>query len=102
MRTSIAHGDGHVFVNVPLNEQALGMNLAKPGSMFTRHLQSGQTATLMTGRALATGDDRMMAIRTLDRADLQMDKPLVVSRELAAIYAPWRPSPLLNVRLYNT
>jgi diguanylate cyclase (GGDEF)-like protein/PAS domain S-box-containing protein len=64
--------------------------------MFTRHQQSGQTATLMTGRVLATGDDRMMAMRTLDRADLQIDKPIVaaVSRELSAIYLPWRDKAL--------
>jgi len=96
MRASIAHGDGQVFVNTPLVEQTLGMNLAKPGSMFTRHQQSGQTASLMTGRVLATGEDRMMAIRTLDRADLHMDKPLVaaVSRELSAIYLRWRDEAL--------
>ena len=96
MRASIAHGDGQVFVNTPLVEQALGMNLAKPGSMFTRHQQSGQTASLMTGRVLATGEDRMMAIRTLTRADLHMDKPMVaaVSRELSAIYLPWRDEAL--------
>jgi diguanylate cyclase (GGDEF)-like protein/PAS domain S-box-containing protein len=92
MRASLAHGDGQVFVNMPLNEQALGMSLARPGSMFTRHQQSGQTATLMIGRVMATGDDRMMAIRTLERAELQIDKPMVVavSRELSAIYLPWR------------
>ena len=91
MRTSIAHGEGQVFVNMPVNEQALGVNLAKPGSLFTQHQQSGRTATLMTGRVLATGDDRMIAIRTLGRAGLQMDKPMVaaVSRELSAIYLPW-------------
>ena len=91
MRTSIAHGDGRVFVNMPVNERALGVSLAKPGSLFTRHQQSGRTATLMTGRVMATGDDRMIAIRTLERPGLKMDKPMViaVSRELAAIYLPW-------------
>ena len=92
MRAALAHGDGQVFVNMPVNEQALGMSLARPGSLFTRHQQSGQTATLMTGKVLATGDHRMMALRTLNRADLQIDKPMVaaVSRELSAIYLPWR------------
>jgi len=71
MRASLAHGDGKVFVNMPLNEQALGMSLARPGSMFTLHRQSGQPATLMTGKVLATGDVRMMAIRTLGRADVR-------------------------------
>jgi len=96
MRASIAHGDGQVFVNTPLVEQTLGMNLAKPGSMFTRHQQSGHTASLMTGRVLATGEDRMMVIRTLNRADLRMDKPMVaaVSRELSAVYLRWHDEAL--------
>lgn len=92
MRASLAHGDGQVFVNMPPNERSLGMSLARPGSMFTRHQQSGQAASLMTGRVLATGDDRMMAMRTLNRAHLLIDKPMVaaVSRELSAMYLPWR------------
>lgn len=92
MRASLAHADGTVFVNTPVNLQALGANLAKPGSLFTRHKQSGLSATLQSGRVLATGEDRMMALRTLDRTDLQIDKPMVaaVSRELSAIYLPWR------------
>jgi len=96
MRVALAHGDGQVFVNMPVNEQTLGMSLARPGSLFTRHQQSGQPATLMTGRVLATGDDRMMAMRTLNRADLQIDKPMVaaVSRELSSIYLPWRDKTL--------
>jgi len=96
MRAALAHGDGQVFVNMPVNEQTLGTNLARPGSLFTQHQQSGLTATLVTGRVLATGDDRMMAIRTLHRADLQMDKPLVaaISRELSTVYLPWRDKAL--------
>lgn len=92
MRAALAHGDGQVFVNMPKNERTLGMNLARPGSLFTLHKQSGRPASLVKGKVLATGDDRMMALRTIDRAELQMDKPIVaaVSRELAAIYLPWR------------
>ena len=70
MRTSIAHGEGQVFVNMPVNERALGMNQAQPGSMFTRHQQSGQAATLMTGRVLATGDDRMIAMRENEKMNI--------------------------------
>ena len=92
MRASLIHADGTVFVTMPLNEQVLGKNLAKSGSLFARHQQSGHSATLVSGRALASGEDRMMAIRTLNRADLQIDKPMVaaVSRDLSVIYLPWR------------
>ena len=96
MRAALAHGDGQVFVNMPGNAQALSVNLAQPGSLFTLHQQSGQVATLMTGKALTTGDDRMRAMRTLNRADLRIDKPIVaaVSRALSAIYLPWRDKAL--------
>ena len=96
MRASLTHAEGTVFLNTPVNEQALGKNLARPGSLFTRHQQSGQSATLQSGRVLATGEDRMMALHTLARADLQIDKPIVaaVSRELSAIYLPWHTQAL--------
>jgi diguanylate cyclase (GGDEF)-like protein/PAS domain S-box-containing protein len=92
MRVALAHGDGKIFVNMPVDEQRLGMDLAKPGSMFTRHQRSGQALTLVTGRALATGDDRMMAIRTIGGPAVRMDKPMVlaVSRQQSALYRPWR------------
>ena len=96
MRASIAHGEGQVFVTMPVNEKILGVNLANPTSMFTRHQQSGQIATLATGPVVVAGDDRMVALRTIVRPDLQMDKPLVASvgRELSAIYLPWRAQAL--------
>jgi hypothetical protein len=92
MRTALIHGDGRVFLNMPPHEEILGKDLATPGSLFSRHKQSGLPGTLVSGRALATGEDRMVAMRTVDRADLRMDKPLVVavSRELSAVYMTWR------------
>ena len=59
MRATLAHGDGEVFVSMPV--------------------------------AVASGDERMTAVRTLDRPHLQIDKPIVaaVSREVSAIYLPW-------------
>jgi diguanylate cyclase (GGDEF)-like protein/PAS domain S-box-containing protein len=92
MRVALAHGDGKILVNMPIDEQRLGMDLAKPGSLFTQHQRSGQALTLTSGRVLATGDDRMMAIRTINGAALQVERPMVlaVSRQLSALYLPWR------------
>ena len=103
MWTSLAHADGKVFVFMPPNEQAVGIDLAQPGSFFTRHRESGQTATVMTGTGYATGEEHMMAVRTIRPANVPMDKPLVVgvSRDLSAIYAPWRNDALMDSVLYG-
>jgi len=92
MRTTLAHGDGIVFLNMPVNAALLGADIAKPGSFFTRHRESGRGDTLFTGRVQATGEDRMVATRTIERPGLHLDRPMVVhvSRVLDAIYAPWR------------
>jgi PAS domain S-box-containing protein len=92
MRVSITHSDGRLFVMLPEQAGRQGQDLAQPGSFFTRHRDSGQQETVMTGIAYATGDERMMALRTVKPADVLMDKTLVVSvaRDLPAIFALWR------------
>jgi PAS domain S-box-containing protein len=92
MRVSITHSDGRLFAIMPEQAGRQGQDLAQPGSFFTRHRDSGQQETLLTGIAYATGDERMMALRTIKPADLLMDKTLVVSvaRDLPAIFAVWR------------
>jgi diguanylate cyclase (GGDEF)-like protein/PAS domain S-box-containing protein len=96
MRTMLIHGDGKVFLNMPENEKWLGSNLAVPGSHFSAHRQSGRSSSLVTGAVLAKGGDRMIAMQTIDRSDLRIDRPLVasVSRDLGAIYQPWREKAL--------
>jgi len=92
MRTTLVHSDGKVFLNMPPDVAALGRDLSTPTSLFTRHQRTGRVATLAQGMSMASGDERMFAMRTIDRADLALDKTLVVSvsRELAAVFAPWR------------
>jgi PAS domain S-box-containing protein len=92
MWTAVAHGDGKQFLMTPVRENMTGVDIAKPGSFFTRHRESGKTETVMTGIVYATGEKRMMAQRTIQFSHLKMDKPLVVaaSRDLAAIYATWQ------------
>ena len=103
MSTYLTHADGKAFLFVPANDQALGRDMAKPGSLYNRHRDSGQRATVMTGFSHAMGDERMMAQRTASRADLRMDKPLIiaVSRNLSAVFAPWRKSALIQAWVYG-
>ena len=92
MRIALIHGDGKVFLDMPVNPSVLGRDLSAPTSLFSLHKKSGDVSTLITGEALATGDDRMVAIRTIDRSDLHLSTPMVVvvSRDPAAIFGPWR------------
>lgn len=96
MWAALAHGDGRQFLMVPEREGMSGLDLAKPGSFFSRHMESGRAANVLTGVVLATGEERMMAVQTIRPATLHMDKPLVVAvgRKISAIYAHW-PEELL-------
>jgi diguanylate cyclase (GGDEF)-like protein/PAS domain S-box-containing protein len=94
MRSGVVHGDGKLFLMVPERSEALGMDLAAPGSFFTRYRDSGQAASLIIGTDTATGEERMIALRDIQIATPRMDMPLVVvvSRDSSAIFAPWRKS----------
>ena len=92
MFSSLAHGDGVVLMMAPRTRQKLiGVNLAKPGSLFLKHKESGQPVSVISGTALAMGEERMLVQRTVQPLDLNMDKPLeiTVSRLNSAIYEAW-------------
>lgn len=92
MWTAIAHGDGIQFLMVPEREGQPGKNLDQPGSFFARHRDSGKDVSVLTGVVYATGEERMMAMRSIRPPRLKQDKPLVVAvgRDLHAIFEPWR------------
>jgi PAS domain S-box-containing protein len=93
MRASLIHGEGKIFVEAPDRKDLVGTDLAKPGSRYTLHKESGREANIFTtGRALTTGDERMSAWRTIQPASLLMDKPLMISvnRDMKGIFASWR------------
>lgn len=88
----LAHGDGMVFMMVPAREKAAGTNLAQPDSFFTRHVAGKKISNVFSGVAYLTGEQRMIALRTVQPAALLMDKALVVavSRDSSIIFAAWR------------
>lgn len=90
MWVSVAHGDGQLFLMIPEREGVHGMDLKQPGSFFTRHQSSGESAEVLTGAVYATKEVRMMALRTVHPGALKLDTPLVVavSRDLDAIFFP--------------
>ncbi|MFA6313936.1 MAG: diguanylate cyclase, partial [Sterolibacterium sp.] len=104
MAASLHHGDGIVFLMAPHErDEIIGVNLAKPGSFFLRHKNSGQPATVFSGKVLATGDERMIAQRDVRPAGLKLDKPLgvAVSRPLKDIYAAWYRDLVVKLVLFG-
>jgi len=90
--SALAHGDGKQFMMVPEREGMAGLDLANPGSFFARHKESGRHDNVLTGLVLATGEERMMALRNISPASAHLDKPLVIAvgRPMAAIFTDWR------------
>lgn len=103
MWDAITHGDGLLFLMAPEREKLEGRNLAQPGSFFTRHRDSGQMATTMSGIAYSTGELRIMAQHTVYPPQLKMDKPLIiaVSRDLDAVFKFWWRDVLVQLGLYG-
>jgi PAS domain S-box-containing protein len=98
---SITHGGGLQFSLVPERSGAEGQHLDMAESLFSRHLASGRQASLLSGLSYSTGQERMMALRTIRPSSVELDNGLVVSvsRELQAIYAPWRERALNTLAL---
>ena len=98
MRSSIAHGDGVVFVTGPRSSTIRGMSLDQPGSFFRRHRESGQITSLFNGQVSVSHDQRVIAVHTIDVPSLRMDKPLVVglSRSEVVLRAPPRRNAVMQ------
>ncbi len=91
MRAAVAHGGGTVLVVSPAGLAGEGVDVARPGSLFSRHRDSGLAATELVGLSVTTQTTRIAAQRTLQPADLPMDAALVLaaSRDLDAVRADW-------------
>lgn len=76
---AIAHIDGLLAIHVPEREGTVGANLKAPGSFFSRHLESGQPETSLTGMVKTTGEQAWMAQRTITAPELNMRGALVVA-----------------------
>jgi PAS domain S-box-containing protein len=90
MQSALVHGDGLLFMTMPAQKGLPGADMAKPGSSFVRHKQSGLPATVFGYQEFTSTE--LVALLTIRPASLKMDKPLVVmvSRNLSDLYANWR------------
>ena len=92
MRATLVHGDGVAFLTTPRNDSVLGAQLAIPGTHFSEHMASGRAESVTQGLVTLTGQDRLIAFRTVQPQALHMDWPLAlaVSRDLYTVLTPWR------------
>ena len=104
MWAALVHGSGSVFMMVPQRQGIAGKNLAQPGTFFTRHAGSRQVSSVFSGKVYATGENRMIALRTVRPENLNMDKPLViaVTRDLPTVFAAWHSDVLIQGGLLGT
>jgi diguanylate cyclase (GGDEF)-like protein/PAS domain S-box-containing protein len=92
VKTALLHGDGKLFLMAPERPDLAGKDMTTPDTLFTRHLQTGRVDNVFTAPVTLIGANRMVAFRTVNPADLHMDKPLVVtaSRDINEVFAAWR------------
>ncbi len=91
IRAALIHGDGVPFLMAPNSKDVEGVDLVKPGSFFAKHMSSGRRANVFAGAFNFVGDERMVALQTIQDPALSMDKPMVIAvdRRLQAMYASW-------------
>ena len=92
MRVSLSHGDGMRFMVLGADNEPDGVNLAQAGTLFTRHRESRQAASVLQGFPQPGYPPYVMALHKVQPSNLRMDKPLVVAagRPLDDVFAGWR------------
>ncbi|MFP5221080.1 MAG: diguanylate cyclase [Acidobacteriota bacterium] len=102
MRAAMADGDGVLFLTVAAHPDAAGMDPAQAGSFFSRHRDSGQEGSVHLGTSSVTGEERMLAVRTIRPAKLKMTNSLevAVDRDASRIYKQWRKDVLWQGGLF--
>jgi diguanylate cyclase (GGDEF)-like protein/hemerythrin-like metal-binding protein/PAS domain S-box-containing protein len=88
---ALVHGGGTTFVWEPDGQQPVGLNLARPGTFFRQHLDSGRESSFFTGTTRANGERSLLALQTVQPAALHMSTPIVigVGSNFDAFYADW-------------
>ena len=101
-RSTLVHGQGQVLLAIPPAPIPQGLNLSGAKSFFQQHRAAGRSESLFTGTTFATGEERIVALRSTQPAELHMDQPLVatVSRPVAAVLGPWRSLASVYALLY--
>ncbi|OGB69087.1 MAG: hypothetical protein A2486_04790 [Burkholderiales bacterium RIFOXYC12_FULL_65_23] len=104
MHSALIHQDGKVVFRLPDLEGVTGLDLrTKPDALYWQHARSGQDRSLIEGHTPTTDRELLVAFRSIRPTSSPADKSLVVSvsREQAAILAPWRKALLVRSTLFG-
>jgi signal transduction histidine kinase len=99
----MVHDNGDLFLSLPKQqgpEQKSG--LARHGTFFQRHRESGSDVSLLRGPSVVTGEDRIAVAITSRSPEVNIAQPfvLIVDRSTSEVLAPWRRDVLVLVTLY--
>ena len=96
------HGDGIQMMNFPQKPGMDGIDFNSPGTFFSRHRQSSQIESVVTGTMSGTGEHRMMVLRTIEPPSLRMDRAIIIgiSRETAAVVQPSQRQSLIYAMFF--
>ena len=88
----LVHGNGRIFVIQPDVPNLQRVDLARPGTLFSRFRDSGESLALMDGTDAIAGRERIGAFATIRPPALQMDTALIVGilRDKDTLQASWQ------------
>ncbi|MBK9572058.1 MAG: EAL domain-containing protein [Rhodoferax sp.] len=103
MSAGIVHGSGKLFLYSPPAPDQFGQDLNQPGSIFSRHAQSGAQVSTLIGSSHLLKDARLAVVRTVNPSALRLDQPLVVAvtRSLASLLTAWRRDVLEHALMFS-
>jgi len=104
VNAAIVHGDGKVVFRVPDTAQPSGKDLGELSqSLFSQFVSHGQQQGIVSGLSATSGQYRVTAFGFIRPSTVRVDKPLVVtvSRDVAAIFTPWRKQLELHGALFG-
>lgn len=89
MQASIVHADGTVFLAEPADSKVLGMSLSGQGSIFSKHVDSGNNLSTYHGRLFYRNERLLLVQQTIMPAELNISDALIVriSRDHEAVFA---------------
>ena len=102
IKASLVHSDGVPFLMAPNSKHLGGLQLVAPGGLFSKHIQSGSSSSVLRGKIATDGEEKLVALQTIDLKSLNADKSMIVAvdRPWDSIFSRWKKDVYLSIALY--